>query len=264
MMPELELTLTRLAGHDTHPLLMVGPSLGTSAETLWDRAAVLLGDRFEVVGWDLPGHGRSRAAAEPFTVADLAAAVRRSAAELVASGRRAAYAGVSLGGAVALDLALDPGPFERVACIASAARLGEPSMWHERAALVRRAGTPVMVTGSAERWFAPGFIDRDPGTANRLLLALSDTDDESYARCCEALAAFDLRHRLREATVPVLVLPGEHDVVVPPSVAEEMAGAIPTARLFVARGCGHLPPAEDPAGVADLLLTHLTEATRAR
>lgn len=256
-MPEPDLTFTRLAGGDSadggdaRPLLVVGPSLGTSAETLWSATAELLADDFEVVGWDLPGHGRSQPAGD-FGVADLAAAVRATAQQL-AAGRSAFYAGVSLGGAVAFELALEPGPFRAVAALASAPRLGTPDGWHERADLVRRAGTPVMVEGSTQRWFAPGFLERDPSTANRLLLGLSDTDKDGYAACCEALAGFDAVDRLGAARVPVLVMPGEHDGVVTPEAADELTRALPDRTLQTVYGVAHLPPAEDPPQVARIL-----------
>jgi 3-oxoadipate enol-lactonase len=260
-MAEPQVTLTRLAGaRGRGELLVVGSSLGTSVQALWASVAERLGEECEVVGWDLPGHGRSPAATAPFTVAELTSAVRREAATVVAdSGRRASYAGVSLAGTVALELALEPGVFSRVACVASAAQVGEPAMWHERAALVRRAGTPVMVSGSAQRWFAPGFIDREPATANRLLLALSEADRESYALACEALADFDLHSRLGEVSVPLLVAPGEHDVVVPLEAAERTAAAARSSKLVVLAGCGHLPPAEDPDAMASLLRAHARE-----
>lgn len=261
-MAEPDLSATRLAGGRQSPrLLVVGPSLGTSVESLWDTAARHLADDFEVIGWDLPGHGRGTPVTAPFTVGELAAGVRRIAA-VHAAGRPAVYAGVSLGGAVALELALDPGVFGAVACIASGARIGEPSAWHERAALVRGAGTPAMVSTATERWFAPGFLERDPGTGNRLLLALSDTDDESYALACEALAGFDLRDRIADAQVPLLVAPGEHDVVISEAAARETtADRTPRARVHVFLGCGHLPPAEDPGAVAQVL-THLATGDR--
>jgi pimeloyl-ACP methyl ester carboxylesterase len=208
---------------------------------LWGRCAELLGDRFEVVGWDLPGHGRSPAAAGAFRIADLADAVRDRATAL-ASGRRTGYAGVSLGGAVAFQLATEPGPFESLAAIASAPKIGEPAAWHERAELVRRAGTPVMVSPSATRWFAPGYMDREPEVAAALFTSLSATDRASYAWACEALADFDAREQVASATVPLLVALGEHDPVVPPGEGSR-----------VLAGCGHLPPAEDPGAVATLL-----------
>lgn len=263
-MAEPELAFTRLAGEAGRGhLLVVGPSLGTSVEALWGAAARVLGETLEVVGWDLPGHGRSAPTAEPFTVDELATAVRRATNAFIGeSGRAVSCAGVSLGGAVALHLALEPGPFAQVACIASAARIGQAAGWLERAALVRRAGTPVMVTGSAERWFAPGFVERDPATANRLLLSLSDADDESYALACEALATFDLGARLGEVAVPLLVVAGEHDAVVAPDLAEATAMAAPGSRFAVMAGCAHLPPAEDPVGTAAVVLEMVKENAR--
>ena len=249
----VELAVSRLAGDaSAGDLLVVGPSVGTTAAALWAPFAAR-STGVEVLGWDLPGHGRSRPAEVPFSVADLAAAVRDLAAPL-AAGRRAAYAGVSLGGGVGFALALDPGPFGAVAAIAAAPRFGTAEAWHERAALVRRAGTSAVVAGSAERWFAPGFTERDPATAGALLTALTDTDDESYALACEALAGFDLTGRLDATPVPLLVAPGEHDVVVPP---DDVRRAAPGATFAVVAGCGHQPPAEDPGAVAALLTDFL-------
>ncbi len=255
-----ELTFTRLAGDGTAPrLLLLGPSLGTDVETLWGTTLALLPDEVEVVGWDLPGHGRSAPTTGAFQVAELAATVRARAAEL-AAGRPTSYAGVSLGGAVGFLLATDPGPFGRVATLASLSRLGTPESWAERAALVRGAGTSAVVEGSAQRWFAPGFLDRDPATADDLLLRLREVDDESYALTCEALAAYDARPGLGDVAVPLLVVAGEHDPVAPPDAARAVA-AEAGARAEVMNGVAHLPPAEDPATTAALLVPHLLEET---
>lgn len=257
-MPEPTLTATRLAGGADDPrLLVVGPSLGTSVGALWgDCAAQLPG--YEVVGWDLPGHGCSPAAEAPFSVADLADAVRRLASSREGTDRPTAYAGVSLGGAVGLQLGLDPGPFGRVAALASRARIGEPAGWTERAALVRRSGTSALLDGAVPRWFAPGFATAHPQTTAALLAALADADDASYAQACEALAAHDLRADLPRLRVPLLLVAGAHDVVVPPAETAEDVAAVPAGELVVLEGCGHLPPAEDPAAVASLL-THFFE-----
>jgi pimeloyl-ACP methyl ester carboxylesterase len=248
----VELIATRLAGDRADDLLVVGPSLGTSVEALWGECARILGHRFEVVGWDLPGHGRSRPAEGPFRIEDLADAVRELG-DQPAAGRRTWYAGDSLGGAVGLALALDPGPFEAVAMISSAPKIGTAADWHERADLVRRAGSSVMVARSSLRWFAPGFVDRRPDVAGALLTSLSDSDRFSYAWSCEALADLDLRGQLADAKVPVLVAPGEYDEVVSVDVAHEAVAGIPGAAFHVLDGCGHLPPAEDPAQVARML-----------
>lgn len=242
-----EIAFTRLSGGVDRPaLLLVGPSLGTSAEALWSECARLLADRFEVVGWDLPGHGRSRPAEAPYQVGDLAAEVR-AVADRQREGRPVVYAGNSVGGAVGFLLALDPGPVSAVVTMASAPRIGEPAGWHDRAALIRRAGTPVLVAGSAERWFAPGFTDRRPEIASALLESLMDADRESYALACEALAAFDVRNNVADLKLPILSAAGRHDAVVPPDALRAM---VPGVETYVFEDCAHQPPAEAPDAVA--------------
>ena len=73
-----------------------------------------------------------------------------------------------------------------------------PSDWAARAATVRDIGHGAVVDAASARWFAAGFVDRSPDVAAALLDALRDTDDESYAHTCEALAAFDVTERLAE------------------------------------------------------------------
>ncbi|MEJ1181211.1 alpha/beta fold hydrolase [Arthrobacter sp. R4] len=238
------------------PLLVAGPSLGTST-LLWTEAATLLGTDYDVVAWDLPGHGVSPAATETFDVADLADAVV-DLVDSIAPGAAFHYAGVSLGGATGLQLGIKHG--ERLKSLSvqcSGAKLGTPEGWLERAETVRSQGTPVMIQGSAERWFARGFMDREPARSSRLLHALRDADRFSYAFCCEALASFDVRGDLGSISVPTQALAGAEDTVAPPSFAEEVAAGITagggTASAVTLGGVAHLAPFEAPGHVADLL-----------
>ncbi|MET0741133.1 MAG: alpha/beta fold hydrolase [Candidatus Nanopelagicales bacterium] len=251
--------MTRLGGStNTTDLLVVGPSLGTRVESLLGRCAHALADRFDVVGWDLPGHGRSQPASAPYTIADLADAVREES-DRQAGTRPAWYAGVSIAGLVGFQLGLDPGPFRAVATLASAPRIGSVESWQERAAQVRRAGMQSLVAASAVRWFAPGFLDREPRTAGRLLAQLSDTDSPSYAWPCDALAVCDLRPRLGDTKVPLLVAAGEQDQVFTPQAIRAATEAAPDMTFEVVAGCGHLPPVEDATAVAAMLSLYFPE-----
>ena len=254
----LRLVPTLLAGSDDGPTLLVGPSLGTSVRALWSDVATALAGRATVVGWDLPGHGESPDAADDVTVGDLAAAVAALVGALRAAGDLPAGplvgAGVSLGGAVTLQAALDqPDLFTGVVALCTAARIGEPTTWLERAETVAAAGTPAMVAGSAQRWFAPGFIERAPEVTTRLLRSLQDADRFGYARCCRALAGYDVRERLGAVAVPVLVVSGADDVVCPPEDGRFLAEGVRRGTLRVLPGVAHLAPVEAPAEVAALL-----------
>ncbi|KQV25724.1 MULTISPECIES: alpha/beta fold hydrolase [unclassified Microcella] len=244
--------LTETVGPADALLVVLGPSLGTST-ILWEAVAPLLQERYRVCAWDLPGHGAGPAADGPVTVGAIADGL---AAALRARGEhRILSAGVSLGGATGLELALrHPDLVVAAAIVASGARLGTPESWHERAAIVRERSTTAVMVASAERWFAPGSREREPDLTDRLLRVLQDADDESYARCCEALADYDVRARLGEIGMPVLALWGEHDLVAPQARAAEIAHGVVDGRAVMVPGVAHLPPAEDARATAAALL----------
>ncbi|MCD4535405.1 alpha/beta fold hydrolase [Nocardioides sp. cx-169] len=244
------------------PLLVLGPSLGTTAATLWGEAATHLTDAFDVLAWDLPGHGHNRPVPEePFDLAALAAGVLSVVDEVLLQrdevGASFSYAGDSVGGAVGLQLLLDaPGRVRDAVLLCTGARLGEPAMWRGRAAQVSLSGTQVLVAGSTERWFAPGFTDRRPEVASALLRALSETQDEGYAAVCGALATYDVRDRLGEIAVPVLAVAGSADPATPPALLREVAEGVRDGRLVVLDDVAHQAPAEAPERVARLVREH--------
>ncbi|WP_311243579.1 alpha/beta fold hydrolase [Microbacterium sp. WCS2018Hpa-23] len=253
----ISLAFTEPIGPGGAPLVILGPSLGTST-ILWESVAPELALTHRVVAWDLPGHGASTPDNESFSVADLADALAERIADLGVD--RISYAGVSLGGAVGLELLLrHPSLVERAAILCSGAVIGEPEAWQERAAKVRAESTSALIIGSAGRWFAPGSIAEHPDLTGRLLHELQNTDDESYALCCEALAAYDVRHRLGEIDAPVLAVWGEHDQVTPESSAREIAAGVRDGRATAVLDASHLAPVDAPAAVAEVLSRFLNE-----
>ena len=256
----MTVTAVRLGGRPEAPLLVLGPSLGTSATTLWSAAAEALAADFQVVAWDLPGHGHNRAeAAEGLTVAQLAADVLE-VVDQVGDGLAPPafhYAGDSVGGAVGLQLLLDaPDRVLSAALLCTGACIGTAESWAERAGAVRAGGTASLVEASAQRWFGDGFAEREPDRAGALLRALAEADDAGYAAVCGALATFDVRDRLGAVRAPVLAVAGEEDAATPPASLAEVADGVPDGRLVVLPGVAHLAPAEAPAEVARLLRDH--------
>ena len=137
--------------------------------------------------------------------------------------------------------------------LCSAAKIGTVEGWLERANRARESGTASLVTVSAERWYAPGFLGRVPAVAAPGLTALLDVDDVSYALCCEALAGFDARGR--DIRVPLLAVAGGLDAAVPLHAVRELGG-----RFEVIDGVAHLPSLEAPEAVVALMLDHLETA----
>lgn len=242
----------RAEGPPTAPALLLGPSLGTST-ALWDAVAPELSGPHRVVRWDLPGHGGSPAnlIGPGATVGELAGLVLSLADALGID--RFAYAGVSLGGAVGLHLAVHhPERVASLAVICSSAHFGGSAPWEERAALVRREGLAALAGTADSRWFTPGF------TVPRLTADHRATDPAAYAACCDALAAFDLRAELPSVRAPTLAVAGREDPATPPAHLREIADAVPGAWLTEIPHASHLAPAERPEAVLDALRTHFS------
>lgn len=240
------------------PLLVLGPSLGTST-AIWEAQVPALSRGYRVLSFDLPGHGGSPGtllpAPEPgdTTVDDLA----RLVLDLVDHhGRdRFHYAGISLGGAIGARLAVQHA--DRVASlglICSSAHFGPPEPWRERAALVRLKGMEPLLATSPGRWFAETRTARTP-VGRALLRNLADADPVGYAACCDALAAYDLRPDLVRVAARTLVVGGTHDLATPLEHARELADGIPRATLETV-AAGHLA-VEQPHAVRDALSTLL-------
>ncbi|MEV2233202.1 3-oxoadipate enol-lactonase [Streptomyces phaeochromogenes] len=245
-----ELLHHRAEGPVTAPPLLLGPSLGTST-ALWDKVAPELSVTHRVVRWDLPGHGGSPAGliGPGATIADLAALVLALADSLGLD--RFSYAGVSLGGAVGLHLAVHhPERIERLAVICSSAHFNGSKPWEERAALVREEGLAGLAEGANSRWFTPGF------TVPELVEDHRTADPDAYAACCDALAAFDIRDRLPEIGAPTLLVAGREDPATPPAHLREIADAVPGAALIEIPGASHLAPAQCPEAVLTALRAH--------
>ena len=253
----------QLSDPSAGPLLLLGTSIGTSATALWSASAALLGERFHVVAWDLPGHGRNT---EPvsagFTMAELASGVLALADQVLTDrgepGGRLYYAGDSLGGAVGLQALLDaPDRILAAVLLCTGAKIGTAEGWRERAARVRASGTTVVVNQSVERWFAPGFLEREPQVGGRLLESLRAADAEAYALACEALADFDVRSQLGDIAVPVLAVAGAEDFATQADLLREIADGVQRGALQILDGVAHLAPAEAPQEVAKLIMKHL-------
>ncbi len=229
--------------------LVLGPSIGTSADTCWGACAALLRDGFDIAAWELPGHGSDRGPVpDDLTIEGLAAGV------LAQVDGPFLYAGDSVGGQVGLQLLLDaPDRVLGAVLCCTGAKIGDDAGWRERIAQVRASGTASLVSGSVHRWFAPGFVEREPERVSALMHALRDTSDEGYVAVCGALAAYDVRDRLGEMAAPVVAVAGAADQVCSPDLLREIAEGVQQGRLVVLDDVAHQAPAETPEEVAMII-----------
>ncbi|MFF1478273.1 alpha/beta fold hydrolase [Streptomyces sp. NPDC058301] len=245
----------RVDGPEHAPVLVLGPSLGTTWH-MWDRQIPELAGVWRIVRFDLPGHGGAPAL-PAVSVGELGDRLIATLDELGV--QRFGYAGSAIGAAVGADLALrHPQRLASLALIAASARFGTADEFRQRGVVVRSNGMDPMARSAPERWFTPAYAAAQPAIVEWAVQMVRTTDPGCYIAACEALAAFDIRADLARIGVPTLVLAGAEDRVTGPGDARTLVAGVPDARLAVVPGAAHLAPVEQPAAVTDLLVHHFS------
>ncbi|GGE92791.1 bifunctional 3-oxoadipate enol-lactonase/4-carboxymuconolactone decarboxylase PcaDC [Sphingomonas prati] len=246
----------KLDGDDGAPPLVLLNSIGTDM-ALWDACLPALTRRFRVLRIDTRGHGASDAPEGdydlPMLAADMVAAMDAAGIE------RAAVAGVSLGGMIAMQAALDhPARVAALALICTSATM-DAGAWEQRIATVRRDGTAAIAELAMGRFLSPQFAAAHPAVAASLHRAIVAMADAGYAGAGAAIRDMDVIGRLPELTRPVLVVGGERDISTPfDGHGARIAAAIPGAEV-AQLDCAHLAPIEAPAALAGVLVAFLAE-----
>jgi 3-oxoadipate enol-lactonase len=229
-------------------VVVLSGSLGSSL-AMWDPQIPTLADRFRVLRYDHPGHGRSPLS-EDRTVAALAAQLLGLLDGL--GFVQVSFCGLSLGGAVGMRVALDaPDRIDRLVLCSTSARFATPEFWDRRAAVVRSGGVDAVADEVLDRWFTPGFSN-----VRRYRDMLVSTPAEGYARCCEAVRDWDARGALGAVQAPTLAIAGADDPSTPPDELKAIVAEIPSARLTVLDG-RHLVNVEQADPFNEALLAHL-------
>lgn len=240
---------------DGPPLVLLN-SVGSSTE-MWTPCLAPLAEQFRVIRIDTRGHGDSppSPAGEATTIADLAEDVLAVLDGLGLG--RVGLAGLSLGGMVGMWLSVHrPERVARLALLCTSAHLAPESFWRERAAAVRRGGLGAISDAVVARWLTPGLAERDPALRASLQTMVESVDPESYAQCCEAIAAMNQLADLGRVAAPTLVIGGADDPATPPTHQQAIADRIEGSRLHIVQDAAHVATVEQPARIAALMLEH--------
>lgn len=247
----------RADGRDKAPALLFLNSLGTDF-AMWDQVVPLLYDSYRVLRMDTRGHGASDAPGGNYSIDELAADAL--CVLDVAGAKTASLCGLSLGGMIALRLAMAaPERISKViACNTSAQVATQP--WLDRAATVRRDGMGAVVTAVMSRFFSDGFIAACPPSLETIRATFLSTSPEGYAACCAAVSSVDMIDDLAGLRQPTLVINGSLDSATPPAEhGERIAAAVPNAHT-VELEAGHISAVEQPQAFASAVGSFLNEA----
>ncbi len=220
----------------------------------WDGVVARLDpERYRPLALDLPGHGQAAGHPWPICFEDCVRAV------LAASPARFALCGYSLGGRVALHVALAaPERVSRLIVISADPGIEDQA---ERAARLARDERLAQRLESApfeefvESWRTQPLFAGEPSAAAELARADQLRNEPlplaAVTRGLSVGAMTPLWNRLGELTMPVLFIAGRADGKFA-AIGERLARTAPDARLLLLDG-GHGLPRERPAEVAAAL-----------
>lgn len=226
--------------------------------TYWGPQIAALGEDYDVVACDLPGHGASAGNATDWTLSRATRIVDAFVRTLDAP--TVHLVGLSVGGMLAQSLTLsEPGLVRSLTLIDTAASFSDEgrSGMRARAKAARENGMPAVLPSTIERWFTPGTILRRPDLIDRVSKTLLADDPLVHSAMWTMISELNLVTELPRIQCPTLVLVGEHDPSSPISAARELRDTITGARLQIIPNAAHLSPLEKPemvnAYLADFL-----------
>jgi pimeloyl-ACP methyl ester carboxylesterase len=266
------------AGADSGgPVVVLLHGLASSSQT-WAGVLPLLGRHAHVIAPDLLGHGRSaKPRSGDYSLGAYAAGVRDLLITLGLD--RATVAGHSFGGGVAMQFAYQFPELAQRLVLVSSGGLGRAVNVALRAAtlpgtsMVLRALpaiTPPWLTRLARR-MVPA-LDR-PDLVGMATAVASFTDRGARGAFAQTVrGALNLSGQRLEGTerlylladVPVLLVGGSEDSVIPVDHTTSAHDLLPGSHLEIFDGAGHFPHVEQPARFADLVMRFLTGTSAAR
>ncbi|WP_176463991.1 alpha/beta fold hydrolase [Bordetella genomosp. 11] len=242
-------------GPDAGPCVLFSHSVMTT-HAMWQGQLDRLSQAgYRAIAYDARGHGASVVSPAPYRMRQLGDDVIGLLDALDIA--HAHLVGLSLGGMIAFDLATRH-PTRLLSAVICDARADSPEAfaapWDERIEMARGQGMKALASPTIDRWFGAGF--RESGQARAIHRMICETPVEGFVGTGRALQDFDFRPGLDKVDLPVTLICGDNDGVLPAEMAS-LAQRIPGAVLEMIPGAGHLPNIENPAAFDAALMRHL-------
>ena len=236
------------------PVLVLLHGAGDQAGT-WFHVVPSLARRYTLVIPDLAGHGESAPPAGPIPFADVFASLEAVLADQAAGGR-VTLVGNSLGAWIAMVFAArHPERVERVVAVNGGPLMGSgggPNLLPKTREEARETMARLRDAGS------PAIPDR---VLDDVVRRGATSPIARLAAAAMGMAPFLLgEDQLRAFEVPVRLLWGVSDQLMPLDYARRMAAVLPDVALIPVERCGHMPQQEAPERFATALLQALGDA----
>ncbi|HEX6337365.1 MAG TPA: alpha/beta hydrolase [Jiangellaceae bacterium] len=214
----------------------------------WSSQTQDLSDEFTVVAWDAPGAGRSAEPPESFRLPDYAECLAAFVQALELG--RPHMVGLSFGGMLLIELFRRHRAIPRTLVLASAYAGWAGSL--DREEVDQRVERSLRLAELPPEAFADAmtpsmFSASAPGQAVKQFAAsVRALNPIGFRAMTHASAEADLQDVVTHIDVPTLLLYGDQDVRAPLKIAHALHASIPTSRLVVLPGVGHVSSVEAP------------------
>jgi 3-oxoadipate enol-lactonase len=246
-----------LTGQAGAPVVMLSHSLASSM-VMWNPQLTSLEAHFQVLRYDMRGHGDSDAPEGAYTLELLA---DDAVALLDALGIDTVhFVGLSIGGMIGQGLALNHADrLKSIAlCDTSAIMPAEAQpILQERIAAARASGMDDQVDGTLERWFTPQYLEENPPEVEMIRKQIAATPLAGYLGCSEALGGLNYLDRLSEIKLPTLIMVGEEDPGTPVAASEAIHDRIAGSQLVILPAARHLSNIEQADAFNQSLMAFL-------
>ena len=228
----------------------------------WRRTLPDLMLRHRVIMYDLRGHGQTSLGKPDGTLRQLGADMIGLMDSLGVE--RADIAGFSLGGTIAMRVAIDnPGRVRGLVLVATSSRVGRSAGdWYRQRVAMVGAGDP-QLRETLDQDTADVYAESPGELEDGLLIRRQSTaDPRGYANACAAMAALNaapLDPELERITAATLIVASERDRHCPPKAAEIIAAGIKGSKLEVLPDAGHPIPVEKPRELARSISSFLND-----
>lgn len=264
-------------GSGGEPVLLLHGGGIDSALLSWKLTIPVLAENFTVYAPDLPGYGNSADAFGGMTQPRLVEFTRHLMKRLDLPS--AHLVGLSMGGGAALGAALeDPGLVKTLTLVdsyglADRAPMHLLSYWVIKMPWVTQWSYAWMKRSRwLTRWSLTSILKR-PGSITPSLVdeVFQVLQDERGWRSFEVFQLDEMSpsglktvymDRLAELKMPVLIIHGDKDSLVPLSAAQEAARRLPNGQISILKGCGHWPGRDAPEEFNQVLLDFLNSQTK--
>jgi len=249
-----------LVGPDAAPVVCLAHALSSDMGVWAEQVPPLLQAGWRVLRIDMRGHGGSDAVPGACTMAGLAGDVVTVLDFLGLP--QVHFVGLSIGGMIGQQLALDHAPRLRSLLLSGTSPNGVPGglpMWQQRFDAMDRAGSvEALADATMDRWFTDAFRARRPNRWLQIRSTVAQTSLEGYRCGGLAIANFDVSAQLPGISLPTLVVCGDGDPGTPPAGNRLIAALVPGARYREIANARHIPMVEHPDLYSGILLDWLT------